>query len=636
MIIVVFFAVLQVRAGVNTDGQNGVVRTVSAITLGKAMLNVGIGANFAQSSDYVKGPTYSISQIINNDNPDDSFFTESAKMFSSDIFMGIGITKFLDIAMALPVYYDWAGFQDVSDGGLGDLELSSKLLFPAFSSRKFFNESFIAAVTLPTGTRGNGLFPRTPHYISDDDRVNPAENFYSSDYLTFKPLLTLTFDFNALGRKIPLRLHLNGGGVFTDSKKQNTVTGGMALEYMPNDFLSLYIDVFSESRWKNLSSGYKIRKDPVWATPGIKINTPSGMYISLAGDFSLSSDHVSDRLDWNRKGYEYSTGVIPKYGVQFMIGWNGCMTKQDNDKDGILNQNDKCLDEPEDIDGFEDYDGCPDADNDHDGLCDPWIAEKGLMPKYSNVCHGIDKCPDTPEDMDGFKDDDGCPDLDNDNDGIPDTKDQCQNSPEDMDGFQDNDGCPDFDNDKDGIPDSVDKCPDQPEDIDGFNDSDGCPDTDNDNDKIPDVRDKCPNVPETFNGYLDDDGCPDTAAQAAKQEKKPDFPKQQILEGLEFQKGKPDIVFSSYSILDALAKSLRQYPSIEIEVRGYMDSMGKISANLQLSQVRAESVRQYLINQGIDPQRITAIGMGSSNPIADNRSAAGRAMNRRIEIVRTK
>jgi outer membrane protein OmpA-like peptidoglycan-associated protein len=67
-----------------------------------------------------------------------------------------------------------------------------------------------------------------------------------------------------------------------------------------------------------------------------------------------------------------------------------------------------------------------------------------------------------------------------------------------------------------------------------------------------------------------------------------------------------------------------------------MDSMGKNSVNMQLSQMRAEAVRQYLINQGIDPQRMSALGLGSGNPIADNRSAAGRAMNRRIEIVRTK
>ena len=235
--------------------------------------------------------------------------------------------------------------------------------------------------------------------------------------------------------------------------------------------------------------------------------------------------------------------------------------------------------------------------------------------------------------MDGFQDADGCPDPDNDGDGIADIQDQCPNAPEDFDGFQDNDGCPDFDNDHDGIPDSLDKCPVDPEDIDGFKDDDGCPDLDNDNDGIADLKDKCPNEPETFNGYMDEDGCPDTAPMPKKL---PDFPRQQILQGLEFKSGKADIVFGTYLVLDKIARSLREYPEVEIEIRGYTDGMGKISTLMQLSQMRAEAVRQYLISQGLDPRRMRAVGFGPGSPVADNRSAVGRAANRRIEIIRIK
>src|SRR5262249_22834711 len=77
---------------------------------------------------------------------------------------------------------------------------------------------------------------------------------------------------------------------------------------------------------------------------------------------------------------------------------------------------------------------------------------------------------------DGFQDDDGCPDNDNDNDGIPDKTDKCPNEPEDKDGFQDLDGCPDLDNDGDGIPDDKDQCPNEAETINEFQDEDGCPD----------------------------------------------------------------------------------------------------------------------------------------------------------------
>jgi outer membrane protein OmpA-like peptidoglycan-associated protein len=84
--------------------------------------------------------------------------------------------------------------------------------------------------------------------------------------------------------------------------------------------------------------------------------------------------------------------------------------------------------------------------------------------------------PDDPEDYDNFEDEDGCPDPDNDKDGIKDVEDACPNVPEDKDGFEDQDGCPDPDNDHDRIPDVSDKCPNEPETYNGVNDDDGCPD----------------------------------------------------------------------------------------------------------------------------------------------------------------
>lgn len=88
----------------------------------------------------------------------------------------------------------------------------------------------------------------------------------------------------------------------------------------------------------------------------------------------------------------------------------------------------------------------------------------------------VDKCPDEPEDMDGHLDTDGCPDFDRDRDGIEDKTDLCPDEPEDMDEFQDEDGCPDTDNDGDGILDVDDKCPNKPETKNGYLDEDGCPD----------------------------------------------------------------------------------------------------------------------------------------------------------------
>lgn len=87
-----------------------------------------------------------------------------------------------------------------------------------------------------------------------------------------------------------------------------------------------------------------------------------------------------------------------------------------------------------------------------------------------------DACPYVAEDLDGFEDGDGCPDTDDDHDGILDADDACPREAEDMDGFADADGCPDPDNDDDGLLDGLDACPDQPETVNGVEDGDGCPD----------------------------------------------------------------------------------------------------------------------------------------------------------------
>lgn len=190
------------------------------------------------------------------------------------------------------------------------------------------------------------------------------------------------------------------------------------------------------------------------------------------------------------------TGLVQGVGVPAVRGFLGLTFVQemkDSDGDGIPDHSDKCPTEPEDKDGYQDADGCPDYDNDGDTIKDEQ-----------------DKCPNEPEDFDGFQDSDGCPDKDNDKDGIPDDRDQCPDKPETFNGFQDADGCPDEpDRDGDGVPDSRDKCPDEPEDTDGFQDEDGCPDPDNDGDGIPDNQDECIDEPETKNGYQDEDGCPD-------------------------------------------------------------------------------------------------------------------------------
>ncbi len=248
------------------------------------------------------------------------------------------------------------------------------------------------------------------------------------------------------------------------------------------------------------------------------------------------------------------------------------------------------------------------GDRDHDGITDD-----------------IDKCPDEPEDKDGFQDEDGCPDPDNDFDGIPDKDDKCPMDPEDKDGFEDEDGCPDLDNDGDGIPDKDDKCPNEAEDKDGFEDEDGCPDPDNDKDGIADTKDKCPNEPETVNGYQDEDGCPDEVPAPVKKFMGP-------VQGINFATNQAKVLPSSFPVLDKAVKVMTDFPEVRFEISGHTDDRGTAEYNKDLSQWRAQAVKDYLVGKGIAAERMTALGFGRERPIADNKTTKGRSENRRTEF----
>ncbi|MCB9681539.1 MAG: OmpA family protein [Alphaproteobacteria bacterium] len=324
---------------------------------------------------------------------------------------------------------------------------------------------------------------------------------------------------------------------------------------------------------------------------------------------------------------------------------DGC-PDTDNDGDGLLDTDDDCPDDAEDDDGFQDTDGCPDVDDDGDGILDgadgcPRMAEdldgfedEDGCPEADNDHDGFadedDACPNHPEDFDGDHDDDGCPDeaTDKDGDGLVEPIDQCPTIPEDFDGFADDDGCPDVDNDGDGIPDATDGCPDAPEDFDGFSDEDGCPDFDADGDGIPDGVDRCVLEPEVINGFEDEDGCPDEGKVKLTAERI------EILERILFYVDEARIRESSYPVLDAVVAVMKDHPEIaRIRIEGHTDSQGAEAYNQDLSERRALAVRQYLVDAGISPTRLLARGYGELYPVAPNGSEEGRAQNRRVEFV---
>lgn len=163
--------------------------------------------------------------------------------------------------------------------------------------------------------------------------------------------------------------------------------------------------------------------------------------------------------------------------------------------------------------------------------------------------------------------------------------------------------------------DDVDRCPNAI----GPKEFKGCPDSDGDG--IPDIDDKCPTVP----GIIENKGCPEVKAETKKV-----F--DMALRGINFETGKAIIKGTSFQILNDIVLIMKENPEYNLEINGHTDAVGNDDMNMDLSQRRADAVKQYLTDKGIDYSRMTTKGYGESMPVADNDTSDGRALNRRVEF----
>jgi len=252
------------------------------------------------------------------------------------------------------------------------------------------------------------------------------------------------------------------------------------------------------------------------------------------------------------------------------------------------------------------------------------LAEADLQTRAAEQLSAATRCVPNPAQQPAPAAD--APDADA--DGIADGDDTCPNEPEDRDSHFDIDGCPDVDNDGDRVPDVSDRCPDQPEDADAP-DADGCPraSADRDGDGVEDSLDACPDVA----GSLASKGClrgkyrgvdiTDTALR--------------LTEPIVFEGETEKLAPESFPVLDTIAQILTDYPEITLEIQGHTDSRGEPEANQRISQERAAVVSRYLQARGVAAARLTAKGYGETRPIESNRTSQGRAINRRVELIRT-
>lgn len=305
----------------------------------------------------------------------------------------------------------------------------------------------------------------------------------------------------------------------------------------------------------------------------------SGTFNTNLGVNFWIKDNIAITVDTNYKSaFETESYDFFQHRMGVKIAFGG----KDTDGDGVYDKYDQCPQEP----GLKEFDGCPDTDSDG-------IADKD------------DNCPDEA----GLAEFNGCPDSDG--DGIIDSEDQCPNEV----GSSDLNGCPDQDDD--GIADKDDNCPNEA----GPAENSGCPWPDTDGDGVLDKDDQCPNVVGTAD-YL---GC----------EKITEEDQSKInghAKNVNFKVGNPLFTDGSKEALDEIVKIINKNTIDEFTIVGHADSTGSAESNIELSENRSISVKDYLTANGVDASRLMTKGVGEEEPVASNNSKSGRAQNRRVEI----
>lgn len=365
-------------------------------------------------------------------------------------------------------------------------------------------------------------------------------------------------------------------GSFYDSQIDEEVTNEV------NDLTYYALDGMVSYSFKNLINSNKF--DPFLGVGGgytwlddIGAGTLNGTlgikyWISEKFGVEAQSTYKHAFEDYLPKHFQHSVGIVLKFGGT------------DTDNDGIYDQDDACPEEA----GLEIFNGCPDSDN--DGIQD-----------------SKDDCPNVA----GLAEFNGCPDGDG--DGVMDKDDKCPT----VAGLKALMGCPDADGD--GVADDDDNCTNES----GPAANNGCPWPDTDGDGVLDKDDKCPNEA----GEVSNNGCPVLD------------PPTEVVNSLNtyardilFDTGKASFKKETDQVLQAMVVIFKEYPQAQFTIGGHTDSSGSASMNQALSERRANAVRDYLIANGIAADRLTAKGFGEDNPIATNKTRAGRKENRRVEV----
>jgi len=569
-----------------------------------------------------------------------------------NLSLAYGLTRYMDMAVMLPVYIDWLdnvrnGGGDLVDlynvkGGItegviadvGDIEISLKFQYPPYPHRDFFKMAYYGAVTVPMGSKRDGWFPRHNNYLDKraDLDFTYAQNvvpqnlgfvdnigvhhFYTSASPEIDMKMLWTWDFREMSDFFPVLFHINYGlRWMTNGVNEHVFYLNSGLEVRPANWLSIFADFSSEPRFGSIQQqesfvleGFRpsdlqpeepnpviptpwnrgLKNDPLRISPGLAFLTPVGLTFTAGVDISLANKggvyygnmSTAETGSGREQGTIIETGVEPKVALAASIGWNGLTVKRHAPISVPIPEPEPVRDTIRIIDTvFVDR-----------FITDTLKVEVAAKPApvrtftiTASVAAGQGTI--TPFGVNTV------------NEGAV-----VSYAFTPAAGF------------------SIEQVT-----VNGINQGPLAQHTfinvrENQIITVSFREDPRPVVIEV---------APTPTPVAVE------IPREGlILRGVNFQTGSARLTPSSYDALDAVIRSLRDWPEVRLEIQGHTDATGARNTNMRLSRDRANSVMNYFIQQGVPAERLRAVGYGPDVPIADNDTPSGRELNRRVELKR--
>jgi len=672
------------EGNMNYYGQLGVHKTQSAQTLGHGRLGFGTFVDIATGLNTIveDGEFHTLSPK----GQDSTFGITNYTGFNIYPFLSFGLSDYFDISLSIPGYIDYLKVVDgsipLTTGGQGDLFVSTKGRFP-------FDDSFPVDIALILGMGINtgkpnldnrddyGPWIRDPMFLNTKTKYPVgSDSIESSSYTGTNSFLKLgfagTLDFNRMKIKIPLLFHLNyayrtplGAEGPNYPKVQSFST---ALEWTPMQFASFFGEYYTDMPTK-LPKG------------SVDLNTVSlgsSFHLSKNTDFQIgtqifmgSKDKYIDTLAINLgrdssgvpKKAIYNARLIPD--LMIFAGFTIKLFTV----------------EPEVVEEEEEEEEYRNPDTDEDGVCDPWVSESGRQREFKKTCTGIDLCPYEA----GPSENKGCPvkkveaaaptiwfsaspDVINKGQSVTLTWQVNNASIIEIEGI----GMIEPSGSK-----KVKPTENTTYTLTAIGDGGtriSSVDIEVTSGPVPvilftassDTIQKGQSVTLTWQvtnaSSVSIEGIGKVQASGSRKIKMtesavytltavgeggeqvatvevevaepPPIEARVNLQGVTFGSGNATLTPNAKKVLDGVAEQLLANPKVKIEIQGHTDNQGKPAANQDLSYRRAKAVVGYLATKGVNMSRMRAVGYGQDVPIEDNRTAEGRELNRRIEMIR--